>query len=207
VTLLYLIRHGHNEYVGKGKLAGRLPGVHLSELGERQSTALAALLKPVRFQAIYASPLERTMETAAPIAAAQGKEVQPLPALLEIDYGSWQGASLKVLRRRKLWPAIQTSPSLARFPNGESFTEAQFRIVAALEDLQIRHRGQKAIVAVVFHSDPIKLAIAHYLGLPLDLFQRLTVDPASFSVLAFGEHFVRLLKLNDNRATHPDQAG
>lgn len=207
MTVLYLIRHGHNEYIGKGKLAGRLPGVHLSELGLRQASALAGLLKPVRFQAIYASPLERTMETAAPIATAQKKEVQPLPSLQEMDYGSWQGVSLKLLRRRKLWPVIQASPSLARFPNGESFPEAQSRVVAELEALRTRHRGQKAAIAVVFHSDPIKLAIAHYIGLPLDLFQRLNIDPASISVLAFSERAIRLLKLNDNRATHPDQTG
>jgi probable phosphoglycerate mutase len=207
MRLLFLIRHGHNEYVGKGKLAGRMPGVHLSELGERQAVALAGLLKPVRLQAIYASPLERTMETAGPIAVAQGKDVQPLPGLLEIDYGRWQGASLKALQRRKLWPVIQNRPSLARFPGGESFAEAQARVVAALDELLTRHPGSKTDAAAVFHSDPIKLALSHFLGLPLDMFQRLTIDPASISVLAFSGHSVRLLKMNDNRATHPEESG
>jgi probable phosphomutase (TIGR03848 family) len=207
MTLFYLIRHGQNEFVAKGKLAGRMPGVHLDPLGEQQAEALAAQLKPVRFQAVYASPLERTMETAAPLAALQGKEVQPLEGLLEVDYGSWQGASLKSLHRRKLWPVIQRQPSLARFPEGESFPEAQARIVAVLEMLRERHHSSKACVACVFHSDPIKLAIAHYLGLPHDLFQRLTVDPASVSLLAIGDNYTRLLKLNDNRATHPDNSG
>jgi probable phosphoglycerate mutase len=168
---------------------------------------LAELLKSVRFKAIYASPLERTMETAMPIAAAQGKEVIPYPALLEVDYGTWQGVSLRALRRRKLWPVIQNSPSLARFPEGESFPETQARIVSALDELRGRHRGKKAIIAAVFHSDPIKLAIAHYLGLPLDLFQRLTIDPASFTVLAFGPNFIRVLKVNDNRAAHLPHTG
>jgi probable phosphoglycerate mutase len=207
MRLLFLIRHGHNEYVGKGKLAGRMPGVHLSELGARQALALAGLLKPVRLQAIYASPLERTMETAGPIAVAHGKDVQPLPGLLEIDYGRWQGASLKALQRRKLWPVIQNRPSLARFPGGESFAEAQARVVAALDELLTRHPGSKTDVAAVFHSDPIKLALAYFLGLPLDMFQRLTIDPASISVLAFSGHSVRLLKMNDNRATQPEESG
>jgi len=207
MTLFYLIRHGQNEYVAKGKLAGRLPGVHLDAHGAKQAEALAAQLKPVRFQAIYASPLDRTMETAAPLAALQGKEVRQLEGLLEVDYGTWQGASLKSLHRRKLWSVIQRQPSLARFPEGESFPEAQARIVAAIEGLRRSHRSKKACVACVFHSDPIKLAIAHYLGLPHDLFQRLTIDPASVSVLAIGESYTRLLTLNDNRATHPDGSG
>ena len=207
MTLFYLIRHGQNDYVSRGKLAGRMPGVHLDELGKQQAEALALQLKAVRFQAIYASPLERTMETAAALAELQGKEVQPLEGLLEVDYGSWQGVSLKALHRRKLWPVVQRQPSLARFPQGESFPEAQSRIVATLEALRERHRSRKACVACVFHSDPIKLAIAHYLGLPHDLFQRLTVDPASVSLLAIGDNYTRLLKLNDNRATHPGSSG
>ncbi len=96
---------------------------------------------------------------------------------------------------------------MARFPGGESFAEAQARIVATLDELLTRHRGPKTNVAVVFHSDPIKLALAHFLGLPLDMFQRLTIDPASISVLAFSGQSVRLIKVNDNRATHPEESG
>ncbi|MEJ2012090.1 MAG: histidine phosphatase family protein [Anaerolineales bacterium] len=207
MTVLYLIRHAQNEYVAKGKLAGRLPQVHLDERGRQQAEALAGLLKTVRFKAIYASPLERAMETAVPLAAAHGKETQALKGLLEIDYGKWQGYSLKALHRRKLWSVIQHQPSLAHFPDGESFAQAQARIVATLESLRRRHRSNKACIACVFHSDPIKLAIAHYLGLPIDLFQRLTVEPASVSILAIGDHGSRLVKMNDNRATHHPGAG
>jgi len=202
MTTFYLIRHGQNEYVARGKLAGRLPGVHLDDRGRAQAEALAVQLQAVRFQGIYASPLERTLETAEPLAARQGQPLQALQALLEVDYGRWQGASLKALHRRKLWAIVQHQPSLARFPQGESFFEAQARIVGALETLREKHPSRKARIACIFHSDPIKLAIAHYLGLPLDHFQRLTVEPASVSVLDVGSHSARLLMLNDNRATH-----
>lgn len=204
MTTILLIRHGENTFVEKGKLAGWLPGVHLNERGKKQAEALATILKPVKLQAIYASPLERAMETAAPLAASKGMSVKERQGLGEVRYGRWQGRSLKALRNRKLWPIVQTTPSLARFPEGESFPEAQARIVAELEALRIQHRKAKAAIACVFHSDPIKLAIAHYLGVPIDLFQRLMIAPASISVLQIDEHHIRLLKLNDTRAT---QAG
>jgi probable phosphoglycerate mutase len=114
--------------------------------------------------------------------------------------GRWQGQSLKALRRRRLWPVIQHAPSLARFPDGESFPEAQARVVAELEALRGEHGRPKAAIACVSHSDVIKLAIAHYVGLPLDLFQRLTVEPASISVLWVADSRVRLLRLNDTHA-------
>lgn len=207
MTLFYLIRHGHNEYVEKGKLAGRLPGVHLSEHGRAQAAKLAELLAEVKFQAVYSSPLERAMETAQPIAKAAGLEVMPNDGLMETDCGTWQGKSLKTLRRRKLWPTIQHFPSLARFPEGESFSEAQARIAAEIDRLQRKHKQKNATIACVFHSDPIKLAIAHYLGLPLDLFQRLVIEPASMSLLAVSPTHARLLRLNDTRATKAAAAG
>lgn len=200
MTTILLIRHGENDFVRKHRLAGWLPDVHLNERGRRQAQALAEHLARVKLQAVYASPLERTMETAEPIAAAQGLEVIPRPALGEVRVGRWQGQSLKVLRRRKLWSLVQQMPSLARFPEGESFAEAQARVVAELEALRARHRGKRAVIACVSHADIIKLAIAYYLGLPLDLFQRLVVMPASISVLHIQDGAVRLLRLNDTRA-------
>jgi probable phosphomutase (TIGR03848 family) len=207
MTLIYLIRHGHNQYVEKGKLAGRIPEIHLSEQGQAQASALAELLTQTKLKAIYASPLERTMETAQPIARAAGLDVIPEDGLLEMDYGTWQGKSLKALRRRKLWPLIHSTPSRVRFPEGESFAETQARIVAILDRLQRQHHQKTAVIACVFHSDPIKLAIAHYLGLPLDLFQRLTVEPASLNLLAMSSNHVRLLRLNDTRATYVETSG
>lgn len=207
MAVFYLIRHGHNDYVKRGKLAGRLNGVHLSEQGRLQAEALAAQLAQVKFTAIYASPLDRTMETAKPIAKAQGLPIQQRRGLLEIDYGSWQDQSLKALRRRKLWPIIQTAPSLARFPEGESFPEAQARIVAELEALRSKHRSPKARVACVFHSDPIKLALAHYAGIPLDLYQRIIIEPASVSVLVIDPNHIRIVRMNDTSATNATKTG
>ena len=193
MTVVYLIRHGQNDFVTQEKLAGRLPGVHLNDVGREQAAQVAAGLKPGKLQAVYSSPLERAAETAKPIAAAQGLEVVSLEGLSEINIGRWQGLSLRAARRRKLWPTIQRSPSLARFPEGESFLEAQGRIVDALETIRAYHSGT---IACVFHADPIKLAIAHYVGMPIDSFQRLEIGPSSISELSFKEGFVRLIRLN-----------
>jgi probable phosphomutase (TIGR03848 family) len=207
MTVFYLIRHGHNDYVSKGKLAGRLKGVHLSERGRTQAEALAKNLSKIKFAAVYASPLDRTIETAEPIAAAQGLSVIKRSGLIEIGYGNWQGQSLKSLRRRKLWPIIQNTPSLARFPKGESFPEAQARIVAELDELRSNHGTQKAKVACVSHSDPIKLALTHFAGIPLDLYQRLIIEPASVSILIIDNNHVRILGINDTTATNSAGSG
>jgi probable phosphomutase (TIGR03848 family) len=207
MTVFYLIRHGHNDYVKKGKLAGRLKGVHLSDLGRAQAEALASHLSTVKFTAVYTSPLDRAVETAKPIALSQKLELIKRPGLQEIDYGSWQGKSLKTLRRRKLWPTIQSTPSLARFPEGETFPEAQARIVADLDELRAKHRSPKARLACVFHSDPIKLALAHFSGIPLDLYQRLIIAPASVSVLIIEKDQIRIVRINDTTATNATNPG
>jgi probable phosphoglycerate mutase len=200
MTLIYLIRHGENEYVGKGKLAGWLPGIHLNDKGIAQAEALVNLFSKRKLNAIYSSPLERTLETAKPLAVSKGLKVINTDGLGEIGYGRWQGQSLKALRRRKLWPIIQNTPSLARFPEGESFFEAQARTVSKIEDLRSKHKGKKNAIACVTHADVIKLIVAHYIGLPLDLFQRLMVLPGSVSTLHF-DPGIRLLTLNDTTAT------
>jgi probable phosphoglycerate mutase len=135
------------------------------------------------------------METAALIAAPAGLTVQTEQGLLETDFGDWQGRYLKRLALYKSWKTVQRAPSRARFPNGETFYECQTRIVSALDAILARHKPQD-IVACVLHADPIKLAIAHYIGLPLDHFQRLACDTASLSALAVGEMGASLLKLN-----------
>ena len=145
------------------------------------------------------------METAEPLARLKELEIVARPGLGEIRPGRWQGHSLKSLRRRKLWPVIQLTPSLARFPEGESFAEVQARVAAELDDLRRRH--PKESVACVSHADVIKLAVAHFLGLPLDLFQRLSVSPASISVLTISDNHTRLLRLNDTRSAEQAAAG
>jgi probable phosphoglycerate mutase len=195
MPLILLIRHGENDYVKKGRLAGRMPGVHLNERGRQQSQALVEKLSGAPLKAIYSSPLERALETAAPLAAAFGLEVCTLPGLTEMDPGEWQGKSLKGLRQLKLWRLVQAAPSRMRFPGGESFIEAQQRIVRELEQLCARHDARD-LVACVFHADPIKLVVAFYLGLPIDLFQRLAVSPGSITALHLGEAGSQLLTLN-----------
>lgn len=195
MPLLLLIRHGENDYTKKHKLAGRLPKVHLNERGNEQANALAEAFRGVPIKAIYSSPLERAMETATPIAKAVGLTIQKERGLLETDVGDWQGRSLKRLYLLKHWKVVQRAPSRAQFPNGETFYDCQNRIVSTIDSLLSRHKP-KDIVACVFHADPIKLAVAHYIGLPLDQFQRLGCDTASVSVLAIGEMGASLVKLN-----------
>lgn len=195
MPLLLLIRHGENDYTKTHKLAGRLPKVHLNEHGQKQAQALGEALKGVPIKAIYSSPLERALETAAPIAENLGLTVQREKGLLETDVGDWQGKSLKRLYLNKHWKVVQRAPSRAQFPNGETFYECQNRVVKAIDSILARHKP-KDIVACVFHADPIKLAVAHYIGLPLDQFQRLGCDTGSLTALAIGEMGASLLKLN-----------
>jgi probable phosphomutase (TIGR03848 family) len=207
MTTLFLIRHAENSYIEKGRLAGWLPGIHLNPDGQAQAEALAEVLRPVHLRAICSSPLERAMETAQPLAAAKRLEVQAFEPLLEVDFGRWAGQSLRLLRRRKLWRIVQSAPGRMRFPEGESFVEAQARAVRGIETLAERYRGLRSAVACFSHSDIIKLIVCHYLGMPIDSFQRLSVDPASISVLQLYPAGARLLVLNDRRATQASQQG
>lgn len=195
MPLLLLIRHGENDYTKKGKLAGRISGVHLNERGREQAQALGEAFKDVRVAAVYSSPLERAVETATPIAEARGLPVQIEAGLLESDVGQWQGRAWRSLRRMKIWETVQRAPSRFRFPEGESFLEMQGRVAAALDAVLQKHKP-KEIVVCVFHADPIKLAVAHYLGLPLDHFQRLGCDTGSVSALQIGGTGASLVKLN-----------
>ncbi len=200
---LLLIRHGENEYVKKGRLAGRLPGVHLNETGRSQAQSVADRLAKAPIKAIYASPLERAMETAEPLATRLGLETLPRAGFLETDYGEWQGQTLKSLRRLKLWRTVQNAPSLARFPGGESFAECQRRVCGEIEWICAQHDA-KDLVACVFHADPIKLAVAFYIGLSLDHFQRLACSPASITTLIIAENGSHLANLNvDFSLNHP----
>ena len=195
MPLLLLIRHGENDYSKKGRLAGRLPGVHLNERGQKQAEELAQALASVPLKAIYSSPLERALETASPIAKARGLKVIQEPGLLESDVGKWQGQSVRRLALTKYWRVIQRAPSRASHPGGESFVQTQTRIVSALETICAAHKGRD-MIACVFHADPIKLAVAYYMGLPLDHFQRLACDTASVTMLAVHETGAYLIWLN-----------
>jgi probable phosphomutase (TIGR03848 family) len=190
---LLLIRHALNDWVGE-RLAGWIPGIGLNDAGRAQAAALARWLAEVPVAAVYSSPLERATETAQLLAEAWNLDVQVREALGEIRFGDWTGRTLKELREEDLWPVVQVYPTGARFPGGESLREAQARVVAQLDAIRDAHPAQT--VAVFSHSDPIKMAIAHYVGLPLDLFQRLTIAPASVTALAFTRFGPRLVCLN-----------
>lgn len=196
MPLLLLIRHGENELVKTGKLAGRIPGVHLNERGQKQAQALGEALAQVPIKAIYSSPLERAMETAEPIATSHKLQIIQEPDLMDTNVGKWEGKSVKVLRLTKVWKIVQHAPSRFRFPDGESFTEAQTRLANVLERIVSTHKKPGDIVAVVFHADPIKLVISHFLGMPLDHFQRLSCDTGSVSAVYAGEMGANLIKLN-----------
>jgi probable phosphomutase (TIGR03848 family) len=193
MRLLLLLRHAVTEHTG-ARLSGWMPGLHLSEAGREQAGALAGRLEAVPLDAIYASPLERCQETAAPLAEAKGLKVETLDDVGEVRYGDWTGRTLKELAKEPLWKVVQATPSAARFPAGESLFEMQARAVQAVERLREAHPRQT--VAVCSHADVIKALACHYLGMHLDLFQRLVVSPASVTALAFGPA-PYLVRLND----------
>lgn len=195
MPLLLLIRHGENDYVKTGKMAGHIKGVYLNERGRQQAQDLAEALSEVTLKAVYSSPLERAVETAQPLLEGRKLELQLRPALMDNDIGKWQGRTLKSVARNKSWRLVQMAPSRFKFPGGESFMETQTRVAGCLDEIAARHKSRD-VVAVVFHADPIKMAVAHYLGLPLDRFQRLGCDPGSVTFLYLSEGSAHLLRLN-----------
>jgi probable phosphoglycerate mutase len=192
---LLLIRHGENDFVKKHRLAGRLPGVNLNDTGRQQAQAIAEKLATVPIKAIYSSPLERALQTAEPLARALSLPVIPRPGLIETDPGDWTGQSFKKLARTKVWRTVQSAPSRFRFPNGETFADSQHRICQELQTLASQHDPHD-LLACFSHADPIRLAVAYFIGLPLDLFQRLSVSPGSLTLLHLADPSPRLLALN-----------
>jgi probable phosphomutase (TIGR03848 family) len=183
-TLVLLVRHGQTPTTG-ASLPGRAPGLHLADSGIAQADAVAARIGALsKVTAVYASPLERTRETAAPIGKAVGTKVRIERGLLECDFGDWTGSKLKDLFKLPEWGTVQRYPSGFRFPNGESFTEMQQRITGTIARLVARHPGET--IVAVSHADPIKAAVAHAMGTHLDLFQRIVVSPCSISAVAYG---------------------
>lgn len=180
-TTVILVRHGQTPTTGT-TLPGRAPGLHLADKGVEQAERAAVRLAPLdKITAVYASPLERTRETAAPIAKALGLRVKADRGLLEADFGEWTGRKLSELNKLPEWKTVQQYPSGFRFPGGESFTEMQVRITSTIARLAALHRGET--IVAVSHADPIKAALADALGTHLDLFQRIVVSPCSVSVI------------------------
>ncbi len=196
MTEFLLIRHAVNDWVTTGRLAGWTPGVHLNEDGRGQAAALGERLAQTTLAAVYASPLERTVETAEAITRHHPNlSIQPLEAVGEVRYGNWTGEKLSKLRHEALWQTIQIYPSRAHFPGGEAIRQAQARAVDALETLVVRHPNQRLVV--VSHSDMIKLILAHYLGMHVDFYQRIEISPASLSILWLGRDRPTVVRVND----------
>ncbi len=195
MTRLLLVRHAHNEYLDAGRLAGRTPGVHLNEKGRRQAQALAERLALLQITAIYSSPMERALETGGPVASSHGLEIRILEDLNETNCGDWTGQTIAELAKTEIWPRMLTYPSGTSHPGGEGITAVQARMVRALDGIRAAHPGE--LIVAVSHADPIKAVLAYYTGMHIDLFQRLNVDPASVSELAFSPQGPRLIRCND----------
>jgi len=178
-TIVVLVRHG------------KTPTTGVSMRGSAASRRAAAL---PRIDAVYSSPLERARETAAPIARARGLSVRTERGLIEIDVGAWVGLTLDRASRKPEWAIVQRHATGFRFPNGESFLEMQTRMVETVAGLVARHPGE--VIVAVSHADPIKAAVAHALGVHLDLFQRITIATASITAVAYGDGAPRVLTVN-----------
>jgi probable phosphomutase (TIGR03848 family) len=200
VTTFFLVRHAVTSHTGK-KLTGWMEGVPLTDEGREQALAVADRLADIEFDAIYSSPIERTLETAQAIATRHGLKVKTTQKLGEVEYGKWTDRPLKVLARTKLWTNVQRWPSSVRFPEGETLREVQNRAVDEIERLNEEH--PKATLCCVSHGDVIKLILAHYLGVHIDLFQRIVIAPASISVFALSERGPAILSLNASPMSIP----
>lgn len=181
-TIIMLVRHGRTPTTGQ-VLPGRAPGLNLSEQGRDQAQAVAERLAGVPVAAVYTSPMERTRQTAEPTERATGLTATVDQDLIECDFGDWTGRKLTELMKLPEWSAVQRTPSSFRFPNGESFSHMQARMVDAVDRVREAHPGQ--VVVCFSHADPLKAVLAHALGSHLDQFQRIVVDPCSVSVIAY----------------------
>ncbi|HEX5906670.1 MAG TPA: MSMEG_4193 family putative phosphomutase [Propionibacteriaceae bacterium] len=190
MTTVLLIRHGRTSANTAGVLVGRTSGVELDAAGVQQVAELATRLSGVQLRAVVTSPLRRCRQTAQALIAAQTDScvLTVEQGLVECGYGEWTGKSLRELSKDKLWGAVQQQPSSVRFPGGESMSEMASRAVAAVrawnERMEAEH-GTDAVWAAVSHGDPIKAVLADALGMHLDSFQRIVVDPASISIVRY----------------------
>lgn len=193
-TVICFVRHGTTPSTGR-ILPGRAAGLHLSEKGVAEAAAVAERIRAIGpVAAIYASPLERARETAAPISKLLGHRVKIERGLLECDFGDWTGRELKELSKLPEWQTVQRHPSGFRFPNGESFVELQARLAATIERLVAKHPGE--VVVAVSHADPIKIAVGDALGVPLDLVQRTVISTCSVSAVSYGRNIPVVLTVN-----------
>lgn len=200
MATVFLVRHGRSSANTAGILAGRMGGVHLDEVGLQQAALAGRRLAGIRLSGIVTSPLERTMQTAMAILDEQtGRaDIAIEPRIVECHYGTWSGKKLSLLSKKPLWKTVQTRPSAVRFPgeDGESLVGMQARALEAIGDWNTAY-GARSRYAVVTHGDIIKSILADALGMHLDLFQRIAVDPGSISVVHYSQGPPMVLRMND----------
>jgi len=193
-TTFFLVRHAAHERVGS-MLCGRMPGIRLGEPGRAQARRLAERFAGETIAAVQSSPLERARETAEPIAARLGRTVELNESVIEIEFGTWSGRSFDDLNGDPAWSAWNSARAVSRPPGGETMLEAQARVVHAMEILRGAYAGQA--VVLVSHSDVIKAALLYHLGLPVDAYPRIEIEPASVSTLVVGAWGAKVLRLNE----------
>jgi probable phosphoglycerate mutase len=193
MTIFFLIRHGANDTIGHG-ISGRGPGVTLNAEGRAQAKALAERLAAAELAMVYCSPMERTRETAEAVASRTGVPLRVMDELTEVDFGEWTGRAFSELEQDPRWLGFNRLRSMTRIPGGELMLETQARMVAALERLRTVHPDER--IGVVSHGDPIRSALVHYAGIPIDLMQRIHIDLASVSVVVVDGHGVAIRFIN-----------
>ena len=194
---IVLIRHAHSTANAAGVLSGQLPNVHLSKSGQEQAQRLAERLGKLTIAQVQVSPMDRCAETLAPWLAKYGKSVEVIlePNLIEVDYGKWSGKKLGTLSRAKLWRKVQGQPSAVTFPDGESLAQMQVRAMKSVHDF---FNTDLELTIMVSHGDVIKAIVASSLGMHLDDFQRIVIDPASITILESNGGDIRVTRLNDS---------
>jgi probable phosphomutase (TIGR03848 family) len=201
VATVILLRHARSTANQSGTLAGRAPGVGLDEHGVAQAQALIGRLAPVPLAAVVSSPLQRCVETVDPLATARGVQPSLDDRLAEVDYGQWTSQPLRSLVKQPLWKVVQLHPSAAVFPEGEGLAEVQARAIAAIREWDAKianEHGANAVWLACSHGDVIKAIIADALGLHLDSFQRIMIDPCSISVVRYTETRPFVWRTNDS---------
>lgn len=195
MTTFYLIRHGNTDFIGR-VLVGRMPGIHLNAEGRIQAARLAERFRGIPISRIYCSPIERARETAAPLSRELGIAVEIAEEVSEVEYGEWTGRPMSDLINDPTWQHYNTFRTGACVPGGESVIELQNRMAGWMDSIRRAHRDER--IAVVSHGDPIKAALAHYIGLHLDMFPRFEISPASVSVVQVNEAGACVLTLNNS---------
>lgn len=194
MTTFYIIRHGNTN--AGNMISGRTPGFHLSENGRMQAEQLAERLSHIGFDAIYASPMERTQETASYLARKTDKKVETLESLIEVDFGRWTGKSFDELESDKVWKLFHTFRSGTPVPGGESMVDVQTRMIAEID--RLRHKHPQQTVAIVSHGDPIRCVIAYYAGIPLEMMLRINISTASVSIIEVEDWGARIHCINES---------